>query len=304
MSTREFTTKRFLVAVLFLVIISMQLHRLFGVLYEDALTFASHPKQPIWGIEYQLTANEIPLTDRLANTSHYIAQYLQLDTLTLPQPVIDHFMDIYGKAHSSIFASKYFQSVYGYTYVHNDFCYGMDFADEKDFDAAAQNVRSTVFLKQELQQMGIPFLVVVNPPKVHQTQNPLPKFARNNNLLANQVLEDLRQNHVDFLDNREIFRDNPEKHYSLFYRTDHHWKTEYAFYAFVNIAQKLKRDYSIDIDENLLKADSYDIITDEYPVSQQESLKRMGTWVIPPEKERSYYALKGKKRNAVVNDYY
>ena len=255
----------------------MQLHQLLGVLYDDVLIFTSCPKQPLWGCKDRLTADGLPLTDRLANTSSYIAQYLQLDTLTPSQSVIDHFMDVYGKVHSLLFDSKCFRTTRGYMYVHDGFCYSMNFENKKDSDVIVQNAHSIVSLNQELRQMGIPFLLVMNPPKVHQKQNPLPEFARNNHLFADQFLEELRQNQVDFLDNREIFADNPEKHYSLFYRTDHHWKTEYAFYAFVNIAQKLKRDYSFDIDENLLKAESYDIITDEYPVSEQESLRRIGS---------------------------
>lgn len=100
-------------------------------------------------------------------------------------------------------------------------------------------------LNSYLKEKDIPLLYVQAPAKVlEDTQLPptVQSFANGN---ADNLLQGLARNGIDYLDLRaEIHHDFLDKS-NLFYDTDHHWKTPTAFWAFGKVAEKLNRDHGL-----------------------------------------------------------
>ncbi len=112
--------------------------------------------------------------------------------------------------------------------------------------------------QQLLHTEGIDFLYVQAPHKIYKyaPQLPLGIIERSNENMDNFVRA-LRENGVEVLDCREIFRDNPEKHYEYFYKGDTHWKATYAFLAFAQTAELLTQKYGFEIDSSIYDIKNY-----------------------------------------------
>jgi len=107
-----------------------------------------------------------------------------------------------------------------------------------------------IALDKKLKQSNIPLLYVQAPNKKLKSYTVYPAGTYNYaNENADEFLEKISKENVDYLDLREeIERDNLDKS-QLFYKTDHHWTTTTAFWAFVKIVDKLNEQYDFNIDE-------------------------------------------------------
>ena len=114
-------------------------------------------------------------------------------------------------------------------------------------------------LRDFLREREIPLLYVQTPREIHPLETELPDGAHD---FAHQstdtFLKFLHENQIDCIDCREILRDDPERHYELFFKSDHHWRPEYAFLAFQKTAEKLRSDFGFKIEPSLLDPQNYE----------------------------------------------
>lgn len=109
--------------------------------------------------------------------------------------------------------------------------------EEYDIEGIARN---TVDFRDALQDLNIPMFYVNAPFKIHRTDKQLPKNSQDySNENADRFLTCLRQENVPVLDLRECIDKDNLNHYDLFYKSDHHWKTEAGLWAAGEIAEYL-----------------------------------------------------------------
>lgn len=95
-------------------------------------------------------------------------------------------------------------------------------------------------LYQYLQERGISFLFVESPRKPGLDGSLMPEGTRNHcNENADGLMKLLEENGVPFLDLRPELSGSQEALEAYFFRTDHHWNDEGAFFAFRRIVERL-----------------------------------------------------------------
>lgn len=111
-------------------------------------------------------------------------------------------------------------------------------------------VKNTVKLKNYLDDKNIPFLYIQAPYKMETDDSYLPVgFKSYANKNTDNLLSGLNKNGIDILDLREEIKKDGLNHYSLFFKTDHHWNSDGAFWAHEKVLKKVnsilgdKQDY-------------------------------------------------------------
>lgn len=121
-----------------------------------------------------------------------------------------------------------------------------------------ENAEKTAVFVEELTQMGFPFLAVVAPEKIQYGTKPLPEAVPEfGNEIADAYLEVLAEAGVDAFDLRPAFNAR-EDYYDLFFRTDHHWKPEGAFFACGVLMEELSERYGFPVNEEALDEENWD----------------------------------------------
>jgi hypothetical protein len=119
-------------------------------------------------------------------------------------------------------------------------------------------IENTVEFKKYLDEKSIPFLYVQAPYKMPTDDSYLPEgvesFANQN---ADNLLNGLKQNNIDTLDLREEIQKDRIDHYSLFYKTDHHWNIRGAFYGYTKVLDKISSILNTDINEDYTNINNY-----------------------------------------------
>lgn len=123
---------------------------------------------------------------------------------------------------------------------------------------------------------GIPLLYVAAPQKVEAGADLLPPGILDyNNENADQFLSLLAEHGADTVDLRPLF-EATEDYAAWFFRTDHHWKPEAAFYAWQYLTTILEEDYGISTDPVYTDEANYDqVVYEDYFLGSQG--KRVGT---------------------------
>ncbi|MBR5160143.1 MAG: hypothetical protein IKW80_00830, partial [Thermoguttaceae bacterium] len=156
--------------------------------------------------------------------------------------------------------------------------------DELLDNITQKTIRFNSFLKKN----NIPFLFTVFPFKLHKTDQQFPCHIKDyTNENADKVLRSVRALGIDCYDARDIFLDNPEKHYQLYFIGDHHWKEEYAFEAFKGMIAKMSKDSDMAIDERLLDISNYKISEEPFPWQKQSAYKNLGVHYTDLEETKS-----------------
>lgn len=143
----------------------------------------------------------------------------------------------------------------------------------EDVAARAEN---TAELARALEAQGIPYLYVAAPQKLQRGVQLLPEgLTEGGNAYCDAYLENLALLGVDYLDLRPAFEGNGI-YSSWFFRTDHHWKPEAAFFAWQNLTAVMADRYGFETDPALTDPDSWDttVLEDFFLGSQG---KRVGT---------------------------
>lgn len=105
-------------------------------------------------------------------------------------------------------------------------------------------------LRLETENDVAKFLYVMTPDKCIPGYTEFSKGLPYNyaNETADLFLKGLAKKQVDYLDLREHMDDSGIEKSELFYKTDHHWKVETAFYAFTCLVNEMGKDYKFSKD--------------------------------------------------------
>ena len=110
---------------------------------------------------------------------------------------------------------------------------------------------------------GKHFLFVMAPSQIPKYDDIMPVgYFSNNNSVSDDLLSELDKNGIPVLDLRdEMIKDNID-HDDAFYITDHHWKTETAFWAYTKITDFIVQSgFSQPVDQIYTNIDNYNVVT-------------------------------------------
>lgn len=114
-------------------------------------------------------------------------------------------------------------------------------------------------IKSSINDRNLPFLFVLPPSKVHLVDSQLPKGVKDySNENISNFIKVLQKHGFDYIDLRNVFKNNPDEHYRLYLKSDHHWQPEYAFFAFQQTALKLNSNYGFNISEQLYNLENFE----------------------------------------------
>lgn len=82
------------------------------------------------------------------------------------------------------------------------------------------------------------------------------------NETADQFLKQLGQQNIDYFDLREKLKDSGIAYEDMFYKTDHHWKAETAFWGFASLLDELQKKYDFPVSNysEVTSLDNYNAI--------------------------------------------
>ena len=141
---------------------------------------------------------------------------------------------------------------------------------------AAENAGATAALAQDLSERGIPYRFLLAPQKIGRDQARLPPGVTDRgNAAADAFLAGLAEAGAAYTDLRPLFEENGS-YADWFFRTDHHWKPEAAFFAWQYLTGLLEEEYGFACDAALTQASNWDtrVLEDFFLGSQG---KRVGT---------------------------
>ena len=137
--------------------------------------------------------------------------------------------------------------------------------------------QKTIKFNSFLNKNNISFLFAVFPDKMHKTDQQflchIDDYANDN---ADRIIQAMTNSGIDCFDSREIYLNNPEKHYQLFFIGDHHWKEEYAFEAFKRMIAKMSKVRDINVDERILNSENYIMSEESFPWQKQSAYRIYG----------------------------
>lgn len=123
-------------------------------------------------------------------------------------------------------------------------------------------VKNTVEFNNILKKQGIPLLYVQAPYKISKYDTELPEGINvYNNYNADEYLKGIYKENINSIDLRRLIKEDGLQHYSMFFKTDHHWTPKAGLWAFSKIANELNQNYGFNIDEKLWNKDSYNVKT-------------------------------------------
>lgn len=132
-------------------------------------------------------------------------------------------------------------------------------------------------------EINIPLLYIQAPSKIDPDNPDLPAgvsdFTNDN---IDQLLSQLDQKQVKYLDLRDYVKQNYEVYEDAFYKTDHHWKTTTAFEAVYELVKYLNTEFDFQINADYLQKDNYTLqIYEKYFLGSQG--KKVTLAVAQPE---------------------
>jgi len=96
-------------------------------------------------------------------------------------------------------------------------------------------------------------IYIQTPYKINNVNSFIPEGTSDyTNENANNLLQTLQINGITVFDLRNIIIKENVDHYSLFYRTDHHWKPEAGLWASWQVSKFLENEYALDMERELL----------------------------------------------------
>ena len=120
-------------------------------------------------------------------------------------------------------------------------------------------VESIVCFKDFLSEKDINLAYVMVPFKVDEDGSYLPlgieDYSASN---SDELLAKLKDKEVDYIDLRELEKQDGLSHYDMFYLTDHHWNVESAVWACDKVSSWLSSEYGYDYQPEIFASDSYD----------------------------------------------
>ena len=115
------------------------------------------------------------------------------------------------------------------------------------------NANKVVEIKKYFDEINIPFSFVLVMPKDDDNRTEFKKGMEiyiNSTKNSNNFMSVLQDNQINYLDLRKSAVDTKLNIVDSFFKTDHHWKTETAFWAFNELVNYINVTYGINLDEN------------------------------------------------------
>lgn len=110
----------------------------------------------------------------------------------------------------------------------------------------------TQAFKEGLENKNTKFIYLMTPDKYIRGYSELPKGIPYSyaNETADNFIKLLNEKNVDTIDLRENLMESGIPLDELFFKTDHHWKTETVFWEFGQLVSKLNKNYNMKLDPN------------------------------------------------------
>lgn len=127
-----------------------------------------------------------------------------------------------------------------------------------------KSIQLITSLNEGLKEKGIPLLYVQTPLKIIEDFTKLPDsvldYSKEN---TDTFLGELNKAEVDYLDLRENMIEDKLDLETLFYKTDHHWTTQTAFWAVDQVVDELAERYGmiLDVGNVYTNLDNYNLTT-------------------------------------------
>lgn len=121
------------------------------------------------------------------------------------------------------------------------------------------NANNLLKLNEKLSQKNIPLIYVQAPFKVSKYDSLLPLGTEDYSNENADKLVNLIKDKIDVIDIRDFEKEDNIDHYSMFFKTDHHWRPEFAFYAFGKVGEHLGEKYSLSFNKDYLDIEQYNI---------------------------------------------
>ena len=149
-------------------------------------------------------------------------------------------------------------------------------AGQVDQEAVGRRAQATAELAAKLEVRGIPYLYIAAPQKIQRGVELLPRgLEESGNATCDAYLAELDRLGVDYLDLRPVFESNGI-YSNWFFRTDHHWKPEAAFFAWQYLSGELDLRYGYETPAALTNPKNWSTrVLDDFFLGSQG--KRMGS---------------------------
>lgn len=221
------------------------------VLFAEEFPFAGADTNFTTADESTLLSKYLDFSNKLTN---YIDKYSGKNNIISP-----FFLNIYGKTTTSLgkkfiddTESSVIKLANGYlTYV---------------YLYSQKSIEDTAVLEfnEWLTKKNIPFLFVMPAEKSDDRYAVFPKgFPKVYAEKENEYLNYLYDNDVSFLNTSELLVFENKDFYSWFYKTDHHWNVHAGFSVAKSISQKLKTEFGLPVNTEVLNKTNFNTITYE-----------------------------------------
>ena len=133
-----------------------------------------------------------------------------------------------------------------------------------DDESISNNAQAIVDFNDYCVAHGTRLLYVQPAYKISKYDEQLPiGVTDGHNETIDKLLSLLSKADVPIIDLREMMYNDGIDQYQLYFRTDHHWTNQGAFYAYKKIALEIAKETNTELDANLLNIKNYRV--DKYP---------------------------------------
>ncbi|MBQ6616212.1 MAG: hypothetical protein IJH67_07575 [Thermoguttaceae bacterium] len=233
------------------------------------------PKEIYWAICYQLELNSDTSFHGIINS---VVKGIR-NYSTINQPLSKNngnlWIDVYGICVKCQDLYRLHNSNYRIVRLLNN-----SLSVCSDYDNMVITSKDLISFKEYLDKRGIPMLYVIAPHKNYKYHSLAPRGVKdfeteNCNRLISQI-----EDHVSYIDNRELFKNNPDQHYQLFYTGDSHWKVQYAYLSYCQIMQYMEEQYSIIFEKKLKSIENFSVYSIDRPGDLSD---QYGRFYLPQE---------------------
>lgn len=243
--------------------------------------------------EYPFTATDtnLPTTDKCTLLKKYLAFEKKLTTYIdnysgKSNIISPFFLNIYGKITNSLGKHLIDDTETSVIKLENGYLtYVYLYSKESIEDTAVLD------FNEWLARKNIPFLFVMPAEKSDDRYAVFPKgFPKGYTEKENEYLNYLYDNDVSFLNTSEMLVSENKDFYSWFYKTDHHWNVHAGFSVAKAIAQKLKTEFGLPVDTEVLNKTNFNTITYKNIFLGSQG-KKASYGYVPPENFEVFYPI-------------